>query len=90
MGVVRATISVPMRFAQCSTGPKRPRPIDSLYKAGPEYYHSAVARRVGALPAVVRERLVGIGHAVSVLTLAHGGAAILGGLHQFRGKPMRH
>src|SRR5260370_25525583 len=42
------------------------------------------------LPAIVRERLVGLGHAVSIFALADRGAAILGGLHQFGGKAMRH
>src|ERR1700685_881351 len=42
------------------------------------------------LPAIVGERLVGFGHAVSVFALANRGAAVLGGLHQFGGKPMRH
>src|SRR5450755_3313309 len=43
-----------------------------------------------SLPAVVGERLVGIGHAMRVLTLAHGGAAVFGSLHQLSCEAMRH
>src|SRR5208283_3741115 len=91
MGVVRAIFpgismrfaQLSMRFAQLLTGSKRPRQ-KNLYKAEPGYYQPR------QLPAVVREGLVGLGHAVSVFTFAHRGAAILGGLHQLGGKAMRH
>src|SRR3974390_2126607 len=75
-----------MRFAQLLTGPMRPRPIDQ-YKAEPYFYQPAAIR---SLPAIVRDLLVGISHAVSVLTLANGGAAVFGSLQQFRREPVRH
>ena len=37
------------------------------------------------LPPVMRERLVGVGHAVGVFFLFYGAAAPLGGVHQLRG-----
>src|SRR5207237_4263519 len=42
------------------------------------------------LPAVVREGLVGLRHAVRVLALAHRGAAVLGGVHQLVCQTERH
>jgi hypothetical protein len=52
-------------------------PSDNIqYGAKPVFCQ---ARRP-ALPTVVRERLVGLGHAVGVFTLAYGGTTILGGL----------
>src|SRR5207248_8897614 len=42
------------------------------------------------LPAVVREGLVGLRHAVRVLALAHRGAAALGGVHQLVRQTERH
>src|SRR5580658_7702660 len=42
------------------------------------------------LPAVVRERLVGLGHPVRVLALAYRGSAILGCLQQFSGQAVSH
>src|SRR5271167_5216385 len=71
MGVVRAICSrISRRFAPNSTGSKRPRPTNQ-YMGRPGIYQPA-------LPAVVRERLVGLGHAVGIFTLAHGRAAIRG------------
>jgi hypothetical protein len=42
------------------------------------------------LPAVVGKRFVGVGHAVSVLTLLHGTASSLGGVEDFGGKTLAH
>src|ERR1700739_4443603 len=42
------------------------------------------------LPAVVREGLVGLRHAVRVLALAHRGAAVFGGIHQLVCQTERH
>src|SRR5690348_16134623 len=43
-----------------------------------------------SLPAVVREGLVGLRHAMGVLALPHGSAAILRGIHQFMSETKRH
>ena len=55
-------------------------------------WNPSVVRGSGraALPAVVRERLVGVGHAMRVFALAHGGAAVLGGLEQLGREALRH
>src|SRR5207245_23829 len=42
------------------------------------------------LPAVVRERLVGLRHLVSVFSLLHGRAAVVGGVEELAGQPLRH
>src|SRR5260221_8677189 len=42
------------------------------------------------LPAVMREGLVGLGHAMRVLALAHGVTPVLGGVQQLVGQAMRH
>src|SRR5262249_28719514 len=42
------------------------------------------------LPAVVGEGLVGLGHAVRVLTLAHRGAPVLGSVHELVRQAERH
>src|SRR5579871_2192274 len=42
------------------------------------------------LPAVVREGLVRLRHAMRILALAHRGAAILYGIHQLMGEPECH
>src|SRR6202046_142629 len=80
-----------MRFAQLLTVPLRPRP-KNIYMAGLGFYQPSGNPCVSgrALPAVVGESLVGIGHAMGVLALAHGSAAVLGGLHQLGGEAMRH
>src|SRR6266568_2850555 len=43
-----------------------------------------------SLPAVVRERLVGLRHLVSVFSLFHGRAAVVGGVEELAGQPLRH
>src|SRR4030081_2095738 len=43
-----------------------------------------------ALPAVVREGLVGLRHAMRVLALADGGTTVFRGVHQFVSKAKRH
>src|ERR1700676_4440140 len=89
MGVVR---DICFHALRCSLREHKVKPSDlngrpaiSLYKVSPANYQPA-----RALPAIVRERLVGLGHAVSIFALADRGAAILGGLHQFGCKTMRH
>src|SRR5271168_2420777 len=57
----------------------------SLYRSARANY-----QRRRYLPTIVRERLVGLGHTVSIFALANRGAAILRGLHEFGGKAMRH
>src|SRR6266849_7239993 len=42
------------------------------------------------LPAVVRERLVCLRHLVSVFSLLHGRAAVVGGVEELAGQPLRH
>src|SRR5439155_11467158 len=42
------------------------------------------------LPAVVRERLVGLRHLVSVFSLLHGRAAAVCGVEELAGLPFRH
>src|SRR2546427_3188375 len=42
------------------------------------------------LPAVVREGLVGLGHAVRIFALADSGAAVLRGIHQLMSEAKRH
>src|SRR5437899_6593228 len=42
------------------------------------------------LPAVMREGLVGLRHLVRVLSLLHGGAAVVGGVQQLTGQLLRH
>src|SRR3982750_1758371 len=42
-----------------------------------------VCRAINQLPAVVRERLVGFGHAVDVFALLHRAAAQIGSVHEF-------
>src|SRR4051812_25063202 len=51
---------------------------------------TAAARPTSLLPAVVRERLVGVGHTVRVLALLDGVAARAGGVHQLVGQPLAH
>src|ERR1700722_3317046 len=48
------------------------------------------ANRPNSLPAVVRERLVGVGYAMRFFTLLHGAAAVLGRFQQFRCQFARH
>src|SRR5579862_3423333 len=43
-----------------------------------------------ALPAVVREGLVGLRHTMRVLALADGGATVFRSIHQFVSEPKRH
>src|SRR6266498_3662134 len=43
-----------------------------------------------SLPAVVRERLVGLRHLVSVFSLLHGRAAIVRRIEELAGQPLRH
>src|SRR5713101_2642773 len=43
-----------------------------------------------SLPAVVRERLVGLRHLVSIFSLLHGRAAVVGGVEELAGQPLRH
>src|SRR5271156_2951308 len=87
---VEATPSVSARCASNRTKPGDTMVVwaNSLYKAAPAYYQPP--RLKPALPAVVGECLVGLGHAVSIFALADGGAAILGGFHQLGGKTVRH
>src|SRR5260221_5995442 len=42
------------------------------------------------LPAIVREGLVGFGHAMNVFLLLHRAAAAVGSVHQFFGRPFCH
>src|SRR5262245_43897716 len=49
--------------------------------AGPDRYE---------LPAVVRERLVGLGHAVSVLALLHGRPTVVRRVEELRRQPLVH
>src|SRR5208282_2127800 len=51
---------------------------------------AAIRSSAPLLPAVVSEGLVGLGHAMRVLTLAHGGATVFRGVEQFVGEAMRH
>eukprot|EP01137_Pigoraptor_chileana_P024036 Opistho-2@91350 len=46
--------------------------------------------RQRALEAEVRERLVGLSHAVNFVTLLHGTATAFGGFHQFVGQTQGH
>src|ERR1039458_7802395 len=43
-----------------------------------------------ALPAVMRERLVGLGHAMHIFLLLHRRAAPIGGVQQFGGQLLHH
>src|SRR5690606_17782779 len=43
-----------------------------------------------ALPAVVRECAVGVGHAVRVLTLLHGSSAVVGCIQKLAGEALNH
>src|ERR1700722_10671786 len=76
-----------MRFAQLSTGSMRPRPRIYIWTGRRK---SSLRTAIPRLPAIVGERLVGLGHAVSIFALADRGAAGLSGLHQFSGQAMRH
>src|SRR5579864_5495428 len=46
--------------------------------------------RTWALPAVVREGLVRVGHTMGVLPLLHGGAAVVRGIEQFPRQSFLH
>src|SRR5277367_3983166 len=93
MGVVRDTISFPV-FPGVS---RRPRatlngvddPIRQKSYIWPSRRNTSRYCEP-ELPAIVRERLVGLGHAVSIFALANRGAPILGGLHQFGSQAMCH
>src|SRR6185312_538456 len=78
MGVARATVNVPLDEGLSGRIPRRP----GGFTRG--------VRPLSALPAVVCEGLVGLGHAVRILTLADCGAATLGGVHQLVREPERH
>src|SRR5258708_16152312 len=86
MGVVRAICLLPGAHAPNLTGPMRPRPR----YIWPDWGFTSRQMLAATLPAVVGERLVGIGHSMCVLALAHGGAAVFGSLHQFSGEAASH
>src|SRR5690606_23622871 len=61
--------------------------VFDLVLAGHDGASSVSAQR---LPAVVRERAVGFRHLVGVFTLLHGGATIVGSVHQLAGETLDH
>src|SRR6266545_5566694 len=70
-------------------------PTRGGFKAGgPGARHRATARGErdlpGELPAVVRERLVGLGHPVRVFLLLDRSAAVLGRVEELAGQPLAH
>src|SRR5262245_45094067 len=56
-------------------------------RGGPDMAPLSMSR---PLPAVMRERLVGLRHLVGVFSLLHGGAAIVRGIQELSGQLPRH
>src|ERR1700686_2474897 len=48
-----------------------------------------LSQRAG-LPAVMGKSLVGFGHAVRIVFLLHGSAAVIGSVQELRGQPLHH
>src|SRR5690606_21030684 len=102
MGVVRATVvsrvcarraGLEWRMPPWGGVPDRghdPRAGHAAAAGGGGVSCRAAFRRPVWSPAVVRERLVRVGHAVDLFTLLDRAAAVLGGIDQFGGQLARH